>query len=84
LRRVAYDGGVVSILQFQLKRGGDGTKRCRRMKQRQRTHLDLIGRKRDTVRRRDDIDRRKGGTGEGKGRSDTSWADANCTRPKNE
>jgi hypothetical protein len=32
--RVACGGGADSVLQFQLKRGGDGTKRCRKMKQR--------------------------------------------------
>jgi hypothetical protein len=32
--RVADGGGVDSMLQFQLKRGGNGMKRCQKMKQR--------------------------------------------------
>jgi hypothetical protein len=66
--RVACDGGADSMLQFWLKRGGDGTKHCRKMKRRQRAHLGSMGRKRDTVRWHDNIGRRRGGIGEGKGR----------------
>jgi hypothetical protein len=44
------------------------TKSCCKMKQRQQVRLSSIGRKRDTVRRCDDIGRRRGGTGEEKGR----------------
>jgi hypothetical protein len=55
------------MLQFRLERGGDTTKCCQKMKQRQRTHLDSVGRMHDTAWWRDNIDRRRGGTGEGKG-----------------
>jgi hypothetical protein len=48
---VTDDGGVDLMLQFQLKRGGDKTKCCRKMKQIQQAHLCTIGRKRDTVQR---------------------------------
>jgi hypothetical protein len=33
-RRVADNSGTYSMLQFWLERGGDMTKRCRKMKQR--------------------------------------------------
>jgi hypothetical protein len=56
------------ILQFRLKRGGDETKHCQKMKQRQRARLGSIGRKCDMVQQRDDIDQRRSGTEEGKGR----------------
>jgi hypothetical protein len=39
---------------------------CRKMKQRQRAHLDSMERKCDTARWRGDIDRRRGDTEEGK------------------
>jgi hypothetical protein len=39
---------------------------CRKMKQRQRAHLDFMGRKCDTARWRGDIGRRRGDTEEGK------------------
>jgi hypothetical protein len=39
LRRVACDGGVDSMLKFQLEMRGDGTKCYRKMKQRQRARL---------------------------------------------
>jgi hypothetical protein len=42
---VIDDGGVNSMIQFHLKRGGDGMKRCRKMKQRWRAHLGSMGRK---------------------------------------
>jgi hypothetical protein len=38
------------------------------MKQRQRAHLDSMGRKRDTTQWCGNVDRRRGGTREGKGR----------------
>jgi hypothetical protein len=41
-RRVAGGGGVDSILWFRLKRGGNGTKHCQKMKRRQQAHLDSI------------------------------------------
>jgi hypothetical protein len=41
-------------------------------------------RKRDTERRHDDVGQRRGGTEEGKGGDDVSWADANLIGPKNE
>jgi hypothetical protein len=44
------DGGDAdSMFQFQLERGGDMTKCYRKMKQRQRAHLNSMGRKRDTT-----------------------------------
>jgi hypothetical protein len=83
---VADGSGADSMLQFQLKRGGDGIKHCQKMKRRQRAHLGYMGRKCDTTRQCGDIDRRRCGTGEGKpqGGEDTSWADTNRTRLKNE
>jgi hypothetical protein len=66
--RVAYNGGADSILLFQLKRGGDRTKRCPKMKRRQWARLDSMGRKCNRVRRRDDVGRRRCGIEEGKGR----------------
>jgi hypothetical protein len=56
------------MLQFRLEGGGDGTEHCRKMKRRHRTYLGSMGRKRDTVRRRDDIGQRRGGTEEGEGK----------------
>jgi hypothetical protein len=47
--RVADGGGADLMLQFQLERGGDGTKWCRKMKRRQRAHLGSMGRKRNTT-----------------------------------
>jgi hypothetical protein len=32
-------GDVDSMLQFRFKRGGDGTKRCQKVKRRHRAHL---------------------------------------------
>jgi hypothetical protein len=66
--RVADGSAVNSLLWFWLKRRGDRIKHCQNMKQRQRARLGSMGRKRDTVRRRDDVDRRRGGTEEGKER----------------
>jgi hypothetical protein len=53
---VAGGGGADSMLQFRLERGGDGTKRCRNMKWRQRAHLDSMGKNCDMMRWRGDID----------------------------
>jgi hypothetical protein len=39
------------MLQFRFERGGDGTKRYRKLKRGQRAHLDLIRSKYDTARR---------------------------------
>jgi hypothetical protein len=33
-------GGVNSMLQFQLEKGGDGMKHCQKMNQRQRARLE--------------------------------------------
>jgi hypothetical protein len=64
---VTCGGGVNLIIQFWLERRDDVPKHFRKMKRRQRTHLDSLGRKRDTTRRSDDVGRRRGDTGEGKG-----------------
>jgi hypothetical protein len=66
LGRVIDGGGVDSIFQFRLERGCDGTKHCRKMKRSQRACLHSIGRKRDMVQRRGDVDSRRGSPGEGK------------------
>jgi hypothetical protein len=84
LRKAAYGGGVYSMFQFQLERGADGTKRCRKMKQRQRARLGSMERKRDPAWWCDDVGRRRGDTGEGKGRRHVSWADVNLTGLKSE
>jgi hypothetical protein len=65
-RRMAGGGGAESILQFWLERGGDRMKM--KMKWRQRTHLDSIGRKCDMARWSDDISWMRGDTREGKER----------------
>jgi hypothetical protein len=66
LGRVANNGGADSILRFRLERGGDGVKRCQKMKRMQRACLGSMRRKkRDMVWWRGDIGRRTGGTGEG-------------------
>jgi hypothetical protein len=51
---VASDGGVNSILWFQLERRGDGMKCYQRMKRRQQAHLGSMGWKCYTVRQRGD------------------------------
>jgi hypothetical protein len=61
-------GGADSMLQFQLERGGDGMKHCRKMKWRQQACLGSMERKHDTVRWRGEFGRRRCGIGEGKGR----------------
>jgi hypothetical protein len=65
---VAGGGGTYLMLQFWLERGGDMTKRCRKMKWRQRARLGSIRIKRDTTQQCDDVGRRRGGTEEGKGK----------------
>jgi hypothetical protein len=65
---VVCAGDANSMLQFQLERGGNGTKHCQKMNRRQQTRLGSMGRKHDTVQWRDDVDRRRYGTDEGKGR----------------
>jgi hypothetical protein len=52
LGRVAYDSGANSMLQFRLKRGGDGTNHCRKRKRSQRARLGSMGRKHDMARHR--------------------------------
>jgi hypothetical protein len=47
---IACDGGVNSMLQFWLERGGNGTKRYRKMKQMQQSRLGLMGGKCDMTR----------------------------------
>jgi hypothetical protein len=84
LERVTGSGGKDSIFQFQLERGCDGIKHCRKMKQMQRARLDSMKRKRDTTWRRADMSvggeatpkRRKGG-------DNVSYADTIFTVPKN-
>jgi hypothetical protein len=44
-RRIAYDGGADSLLQFQFKRGDNGTKCYRKIKRRQRARLGSMARK---------------------------------------
>jgi hypothetical protein len=66
--RVACCGGADSMLQFWLETGGVEMKHCRKMKRRQRSHLGSMRRKRDMMWWYDNIGRRRGGTGEGKGR----------------
>jgi hypothetical protein len=49
MRRVVRGGGTDSMLQFQLKRIGDGMKHCQKIKWRQRAHLGSMRKKRDTA-----------------------------------
>jgi hypothetical protein len=64
---VTDSGGVDSMLQFQLERRDDVMKCCRKMKRRQRAHLDSMRRKRNMT-WQNDIARRRGATRERKGR----------------
>jgi hypothetical protein len=64
---VASGGGVNSMFQFWLERGGDRMC-CQKMKRRQRARFGFMRMKCDTTRRHDDVGPRKGDTGEGKGR----------------
>jgi hypothetical protein len=52
---VAGDSGADSMYWFRFERGGDRTKRCRKMKRRQLAHLGFMGRKRDTTQQRGDV-----------------------------
>jgi hypothetical protein len=54
--RVACVDCADSMLQFRLEIGGNGTKRYRMMKWRQRARLNSMGRKHDPVWWHDDID----------------------------
>jgi hypothetical protein len=65
---VVGGGGADSMLQFRLKRGASGTKHCWKMKRRQRARLGSMERKCDTIRWCHDVDQRRGGIGEVKGR----------------
>jgi hypothetical protein len=64
-RWVVYGSDTDSMLQFQLEMGGDGTKRCWMMKQRQRARLGSMGRKCDMTRWYDDVGQRRCSIGEG-------------------
>jgi hypothetical protein len=46
---MADDGGTDSMLQFQLERRDDETKRCRKIKRRQQARLSSIEIKCDTM-----------------------------------
>jgi hypothetical protein len=59
---VVNGGGADLMLQFWLERRDDGMKHYQKMKQRQRAHLASMGWKRNTVRRCDDVSRKRGGT----------------------
>jgi hypothetical protein len=59
---VAGGGGADLMLRFRLERKGDEMKCCQKMQWRQRARLASMRRKRG------DIGRRRGGTGEGKAR----------------
>jgi hypothetical protein len=72
------------MLQIQLERGVDGMKCCQNMKRRQQARIGYMGKKRDMTRRRDDVSGGEVTPRRGKGGDDTSWADMNLTRPKNE
>jgi hypothetical protein len=64
--RVSDGGGVYSMLQFQLEGRDDGTKRCRKIKMRQRARLGSMGKKRDMAWWCGNVGQRRGGTVEGK------------------
>jgi hypothetical protein len=63
---VVNGGGAYSILWFWLERGGDRTKHYQKMKRRQRSCLNSMGRKCDIARQHGNANQRRGGTGEGK------------------
>jgi hypothetical protein len=69
---VAGGGDVDSMFWFRLERGDDGTKRCRKMKRRQRACLGSMERKRDTARWRGDVDGGEVAPGREKGGDDVS------------
>jgi hypothetical protein len=60
---VADGSDADSVLRFWLERGGDGMKRCRKMKRRQQARLGSMGRKCDMVRWHCDVDWRISSTG---------------------
>jgi hypothetical protein len=66
---IAGGGGEDSMLRFWLESGGNRTKRCQKMKRSYRAHLGSMRRKCDTTQRHGNVDRRRGGTGKGKGRT---------------
>jgi hypothetical protein len=68
LMSLSDGGGVNSMLQFQLESGGDGTKHCQKMKQRQGAHLGSMGMKYNMLRRHGDVCRRRDDTREEKER----------------
>jgi hypothetical protein len=68
LGRMDGGDGTDSMLQFWLKGGGDGMKRCRKMNWRQRAHLSSMERKHDAMWWHGNVGQRRGSTGEGKGR----------------
>jgi hypothetical protein len=82
---VSGGGSADSMLQFQLKREGDGMKHRQKMKRRQRTHSELIFTPWKgsmtwhavVWRRRSEERRHQGG-------DDAIWANTNLTVPKNE
>jgi hypothetical protein len=65
--RVACSGGADLMLQFRLEIECNGIKRCRKMKRRQRSYLGSMRRKCDMTRQHDDVNQRRGDTGDGKG-----------------
>jgi hypothetical protein len=84
-RRVAGGGGVDSMLQFWLERGGGEMKCYQKMKQRQRAHLGSMERKRDTAWQHDGMTmlvRGEVAPGRGKRGVDASWAYTNLTGQK--
>jgi hypothetical protein len=66
--RMVWGSGADLMFQFRLERGGDGTKCCQEMNQRQWVCLGSMGRKCNTAWWRDDVRQRRGSTGEGKER----------------
>jgi hypothetical protein len=77
---MAGGGGADSMLRCRLERGGDRTKHCRKMKQRQQACLCSIGRKRGMATSTGG----KAAPGREKRGDDASWDDTNFTGPKNE
>jgi hypothetical protein len=72
---VANGGGADSILQFQLKREGDGMKHCQKMKQMHQARLGFMG-SAAAWRCWPEERRHRGG-------DDVSWDGTNLTGPKN-
>jgi hypothetical protein len=77
------NGGADSIFWFWLESGGDMIKRCRKMKWRQRAHLNSIERKHDTTQQHDDIGRRRCGTGDAKEKRQRQLGWRKSIGPKN-